>query len=146
MRMRAGCLLATALAGCGGTGFGLDLEVDPGCAGAAKTIVIFATARPTNATKMEEDDAARFFAGMHHVVVVPPDGSTGVLVQISARDAQERQVGEGIIEVPFAVAGVIAKQLVLSACGSDGGATDAAPDLAIDDLATPKPDLTSPPD
>jgi hypothetical protein len=114
--------------GCHHTGWGLDLDVERACLTMVDKLTVTVVLTPPRTADPALLDGASFFAGKHHVVVLPPDGTTEVAVHAAASDGQGNLVGTGELAVPVAGAELVERTLTVAGpgCPTDGGAGDAA--------------------
>jgi hypothetical protein len=139
--MKRLALLASLVAGCADHGFALDLDVERGClAPTSLAVTVTVEASPPRAPVMQTIDGAGFFAGLHHLVVLAPDGAVQLEVDVAAFDGL-RQIAAGSVIVPIDHPALVERTLTLdTGCmgdasvgdlgGADGFNADLAPDLA----------------
>jgi hypothetical protein len=135
-------IAALAVSGCA-SGFGIDVDVEPGCVGPADSLAIAVTVTPSMSTQMQTVNAHQFFAGSHHLGIVVPDGATQVMVAVTAKNGTGTEVGSASQTVAVSGHGLVTTTMTLdgTGCAGDGGADLAAlPDLVGHD-ATPPVDL-----
>src|SRR5205085_2047422 len=95
----------------------IGLGVGAGVAVVATVVAVAARAMPSGEVRNGRLDAGAFFAGRHHVVVVPPDGAMGMHVDVQALDGQQHVLGEGSVDVGVMGHQLVAAQVTLAGCG-----------------------------
>jgi hypothetical protein len=115
-------VLVLLACGCN-SGFSVGIDVTEECPLGASKLTISAMVHPSEAVQMQNvDKAADFFAGSHRIVIVPPAGSTGIDLTVTALDDKNVVVGSAMTNITVSGHQLFETTLMITgACLPDGG-------------------------
>ncbi len=135
---RLGIVAALAAgAGCD-SGFGVGIDIDPGCAANGDTIQLFTKLQPGGQEDTKDVAAKDLFvsAGKGRVVILPPDGTTGIEMKITIFQGASSIANE-TLEIPVQGHQLLEHPVVFADCQllGDGGSDGTIADFSMPDIA-----------
>jgi hypothetical protein len=141
MRSVVGCTIVAVLlfsAGCD-SGFGVGIDIDPGCAVGGTTVQILTKLQPGGQQGVPKDiEASELFGngGKGRIVIIPPDGATAIEVKIIIFQGLSSIASE-TLEIPIEGHQLLEHPVVFRDCPllGDGGDDGGIVDLVMPDIA-----------